>query len=68
MAFKITLWLITVMFISMVYNGVSAYQAMGSTDVQKKFEKIGLIEDLDGPDIIIPVRKPVMSTEVATLD
>lgn len=43
MALKMTLWLCALMFVAMVYNGVSAYTAMGSANVQEKFQKIGLI-------------------------
>ena len=58
MAFKMALWLLALMFVAMVYNGVSAYSAMGSMDVQDRFEKIGLIEYRNPHGYIIPVRKP----------
>lgn len=43
MALKMTLWLCALMFVAMVYNGISAYKAMGSADIQKNFQRIGLI-------------------------
>lgn len=58
MAFKMTLWVLALMFVAMVYNGVSAYTAMGAMDVQGKFEQIGLIEYRNPNGFIIPAHKP----------
>jgi hypothetical protein len=71
MAFKMTLWLLALTFVAMVYNGVSAYSAMGSVDVQDRFEQIGLIEYSNKNRFVIPPRKPAppMQEEmVASLD
>ena len=58
MAFKMTLWVLALMFVAMVYNGVSAYSAMGSMNVQDRFEEIGLIEYRNPNGFIIPAHKP----------
>lgn len=63
MVFKMTVWLLALVFVAMVYNGVSAYSAMGAIDVQTKFEKIGLIAYGNPNGYIIPVRKPVPPSE-----
>ena len=69
MTFKMTLWLLALMFVAMVYNGVSAYTAMGAMDVQGKFEQIGLIEYRNPDGFIIPERKPAPpQMEMANLD
>ncbi len=71
MTFKMTLWLLALMFVAMVYNGISAYTAMGAMDVQGKFEQIGLIEYRNPNGYIIPARKPgipVAEEQLASAD
>lgn len=69
MAFKMTLWVLVLMFAAMVYNGVGAYTAMGSVDVQERFEKIGLIEYRNPNGFILPARKPAPpEMELASID
>jgi len=58
MAFKMTVWMLALVFVAMVYNGVSAYSALGSVDVQGKFEQIGLITYGNPHGFIIPAHKP----------
>lgn len=57
MFFKITLWVLVLMFVSTIYNVVSAYTAMGAINVQDKFEQIGLLDDGKG-EFPLPPRKP----------
>ena len=59
MAFRMTLWALALMFVAMVYNGFSAYSAMGAMDVQGRFEQIGLIEYRNPNGYIVPARKPM---------
>jgi hypothetical protein len=71
MAFRMTLWVLALMFVAMVYNGVSAYSAMGAMDVQGRFEQIGLIEYRNTGGFIIPAHKPMVPQAeemVASLD
>jgi hypothetical protein len=69
MAFKMALWALALMFVAMVYNGVSAYSAMGAMDVQTRFEQIGLIEYRNPHGFIIPAHKPAPpETELASLE
>lgn len=71
MAFRMTLWAFALMFVAMVYNGFSAYTAMGAMDVQGRFEQIGLIEYRNPHGYIIPVHKPAPPQEeemLASLD
>jgi hypothetical protein len=66
-----TLWVLALMFVAMVYNGVSAYSAMGAMDVQGRFEQIGLIEYSNPQGFIIPAHKPMppqAQEMVASLD
>jgi hypothetical protein len=62
--FRMTLWLFGLLFIATIYNVVSAYTAMGSMDVQEKFEEIGLLED--GKGLPYPPRKPLQISEMAS--
>lgn len=64
MAFKMTLWVLCVMFVATMYNVVSAYSAMGSAEVQTRFQQIGLLHSQ--PSVPIPPRKPVMAQEFAS--
>lgn len=57
MGWKMTMWLLALMFVAMVYNGVSAYTAMGSSDVQGRFQQIGLIAE--ERHFIMPAHKPL---------
>ena len=67
MAFKMTLWLLALMFTATIYNVVTAYNAMGSVDVQQRFETIGLIEYSNPQGFIIPEHKPAPpETELAS--
>lgn len=58
MAFRMTMWVLALTFVAMVYNGFSAYSAMGAMDVQGRFEEIGLIAYRNPNGFIIPARKP----------
>lgn len=62
-AFRMTLWLCGLLFIATIYNVTSAYNAMGSVDVQSRFEEIGLLEN--GKGLPYPPRKPLQSSEFA---
>ncbi len=64
MAFKMALWVLCVMFAATLYNIVSAYSAMESSEVQNRFQQIGLLEQAS--TIPIPPRKPVMVQELAS--
>lgn len=66
MAFKMTLWLLALVFVAMVYNGVSAYSALGSVDVQGRFEQIGLIAYRNPNGFIIPTHKPPAPERLAS--
>lgn len=57
MAFKVTLWVLALMFVSTIYNVVSAYTAMGAVNVQDKFQKIGLLHD-GKTEFPLPPKKP----------
>ena len=60
MAFKLTLWVLVLTFVATIYNVVEAYSAMGSMNVQDKFEQIGLL-DHGQSSIPIPPRKPALT-------
>jgi len=64
MAFKMALWVLCVMFAATMYNVVSAYSAMESSEVQTKFQQIGLLHSPSS--IPIPPRKPVLVQEFAS--
>lgn len=57
MLFKITLWMFAIMFVSMMYNVVSAYSDMGEVNVQSKFQDIGLLND-GKSEFPLPPKKP----------
>lgn len=66
MAFRMTVWLLGLMFVATLYNVATAYSAIGSMDVQSKFQTIGLIEYKNAGAFIIPERKPVPPEMVAS--
>ncbi len=71
MTLNFTLWLFALLFIAALWNGLTAYTAMGDVDVQRKFYTIGLLDNnavtSDGNMMHpLPARKPVMVSEVAS--
>ncbi|PZQ45284.1 MAG: hypothetical protein DI551_07845 [Micavibrio aeruginosavorus] len=65
MAFKITLWALGVLAIATIYNGVSAYNALGDSNIQAQFEQIGLLDD-GAQNVPAPPRKPLRTEELAS--
>lgn len=59
MAFKMTMWILALMFAATIYNVVGAYAALDEVNVQERFETIGLIEYSNPHGYIIPAHKPV---------
>ena len=65
MIFKMALWTCALLFFATVYNAVSAYEAMGSVDVQENFMRVGILED-NRHEFPLPVRKPLQIEELAS--
>lgn len=65
MIFKMALWACALLFIATVYNAVSAYEAMGSVDVQENFMRVGILED-SREQFPLPQRKPLQIEQLAS--
>lgn len=65
MIFKMALWACALLFVATVYNAVSAFDAMGSVDVQQNFMRVGILEN-SGHEFPLPVRKPLQTEELAS--
>lgn len=66
MAFKMTLWLLALMFVATIYNVVGAYSAMGALNVQGKFQEIGLLDNGKIDGIPLPPHKPAQLSKIAS--
>lgn len=66
MAFKMTLWACALLFVATVYNVVGAYDAMGSVDVQSRFQEVGLLDGGSAEGYPLPQRKPLQIRELAS--
>lgn len=70
MTLNFTLWIFALLFIAALWNGLTAYTAMGDVDVQRKFYSIGLLDNdavtSSGNAIHpLPQRKPVPVSHIA---
>ena len=66
MAFKMTLWACALLFVATVYNVIGAYDAMGSVDVQSRFQQVGLLEGQSNGEYPLPLKKPLQIRELAS--
>lgn len=66
MAFKMTLWACALLFVATLYNVIGAYDAIGSVDVQSRFEEVGLLEGGSSESHPLPQRKPLQIRELAS--
>lgn len=65
MMFKMALWACALLFFATVYNAVSAYEALGSVDIQDSFMRVGILEG-SRQEFPLPVRKPLQTEEFAS--
>lgn len=66
MAFKMSLWACALLFIATLYNVIGAYAAMGSVDMQNRFQQVGLLEGGKEDGYPLPQRKPLQIRELAS--
>ncbi len=67
MAFKMALWACALLFVATLYNVIGAYDAMGSVDVQTRFQEVGLLENDNSVGAYpLPPRKPLQIRELAS--